>query len=311
MHATIGIFGNPELAKKLGKAGTSNDIAIYNHASSEGVFTYVYPDSEKVQPLLQVIGMVDFPVVVFSQLTRELAEQVVALDAARFEHGFVVADGVPEEQIKQVVKGTTLERFPVLPNDPVELRQRIIQTPVKRDVESAPWLPIDNYFDVKSVGTVVLSVVKHGRIKKHDTLRIEPLGQAAVVKGIQSQDRDISEAEAGMRLGVNLKGVETKDLKRGYVVCKDAKVAREIVATFVKSRYAKEEVTQGSQIFAAVGLQVIAASVLSAGAGKLGLKLEQPLAYMPGQHCIFASTKQALPRILGSGVMEGEAGGKL
>jgi len=125
-----------------------------------------------------------------------------------------------------------------------------------------------------------------------------------MIKGIQSQDRDFTEAEAGMRLGLNIKGAETDELKRGYVVCKEAKVSKEVTATFVKSRYSKEEIVKGNQIHISIGLQVIAASIVAAEAGKLNLKLEQPLAYMPGQRCIFASTKQVMPRILGSGILE-------
>jgi len=308
MHVTVGIFGTSDacsgLAKKLAKPGTTNDIAIYNHGSSEGVFTYVYPNSERIHTLLQVIGMIDFPVIVFSLISKELAEQIVALDAAHFAHGFIISDGVPEEQIRQLVKNNSLERFPILPNDPVELRQQIAKVPVKRDVEHQPWLPIDNYFTVKGVGTVALSVMKHGRVKKYDNLRLEPLGKEVLVKGMQSQDRDITEAEAGMRLGVNVKGAETDELKRGYVICKEARTAREVAVTFVKSRYAKEEIIKGVQIYISLGLQVIAATVVDSPAGKLNLKLEQPLVYLPGQHCIFASTKPTLPRILGSGVVE-------
>jgi selenocysteine-specific translation elongation factor len=302
-HITVGIFGNTELAKKLAKSGTTNDIAILNHASSEGVLTFAHPNSEKLQPLLQVIGMVDFPVLVLSQITKEIGEQIVALDAAGFPQGYIVADGIAEAEIKKIVKGSSLEKFPVISNDIAEIRQAILQTKIDRNLEAATWLPIDNYFNVKGVGTVALSIMKQGRVKKHDALRIEPLGKEATIKGIQSQDRDIAEAEAGMRLGLNLKGIEADELKRGYVICKEAKVAKEILATFAKSKYSKEEIAKGSQIFITAGLQVIAASVVDVKEGKIHLKLEQPLAYRQGDKCIFASTKPSLPRILGNGTL--------
>ena len=304
MHLTVGVFGNNDIAKKLAKVGTTNDIAIYNHASSEGVLTYACPNSEKIQPLLQTIGMIDFPVIVFSQITKEFGEQVVALDAAGFSQGLIVADGVPEEQIKQTIKGSSLSSFPIISNDLVELRQAILKMPIARDFNSQPWLPVDNYFAVKGVGTVVLTIMKQGRLKKYDTLRLEPLGKEVMIKGIQSQDRDFTEAEAGMRLGLNIKGAETDELKRGYVVCKEAKVSKEVTATFAKSRYSKEEIVKGNQIHVSAGLQVIAATVQEIQSGKLVLKLEQPIAYMSGQKYILASTKQVMPRILGSGILE-------
>ena len=303
-HINVGIFGDTDqtLAKKLAKAGTINDIAIYNHASSEGVFSYVCPNSDKLQPILQVVGMIDFPIVIFRALTKEFAEQMVAVDAARFEHGFIVADGVPEEQIKQVIKGSSLERFTLLGNDPNEIRQAVIRANVKR-AEGDPWLPIDNYFEVKGVGTVALTIVQQGKVKKYDTLRVEPLGKEVMIKGMQSQDRDIVESESGMRLGVNLKGTDSEELKRGYVICKSAIVAKSVKIKFTKSKYSREELTKGASVFISCGLQVIAATLADTGS-VLTLALERPLAYQAGEKCIISSTKQTLPRIIGFGIIE-------
>ncbi|MFH1106223.1 MAG: elongation factor Tu, partial [Candidatus Aenigmatarchaeota archaeon] len=74
MHLTIGVFGDQTLAQRLGKKGTTNDIAIYNHGDSEGVFTYVCPNSEKIQPLLQALNMADIPILVANDLTKEIGE---------------------------------------------------------------------------------------------------------------------------------------------------------------------------------------------------------------------------------------------
>ena len=297
----MGIFGNTEFARKMAKKGTTNDIAIYNHASSEGVFTYAHPNSEKIQPLLQVIGMIDVPVIVLSEITKEVGEQFLALDAAGFSQGFIIADGVLEDQIKDVVKGSSLEKWPILTNDPTELRQRILKTEIDRDTESAPWIPIDNYFSVKGIGTVALCIMKRGRIKKYDVLRLEPLGKDVTLKGLQSQDRHVDEAEAGMRLGLNLKGVETDELSRGYVICKEADTSKEITATFTKSKFSKEKLETGSKVFIASGLQVISSTMVNIEPDRLHLRLEHPLVYKKGQKCIFASTKPTLPRILGHG----------
>lgn len=304
MHLTIGAFGNTDFVKKLAKAGTINDIAIHNHASSEGVFTYVNSASDKVQPLLQAIGMSDIPVLWLSQLTQETGEQIVALDAASFQQGLIVDDGVGEEQIRRIIKGTSLESFPILSNDLNELRQKLFSLDISRGTESPVWIPVDNYFSVKGVGVVVLAHVSRGRIKKYGTLRIEPPGKEILIKGIQSQDKDISEAEAGMRVGLNIKGVEADELKRGYVICTGAKTGKEIAVSFTKSRYSKEPVEKGGQLFISVGLQVVPATVADARQNILMLKLEHPVAYYAGQKCIFASTKQTMPRILGSGVIE-------
>ena len=123
MHLTIGIFGDPELAKKLGKKGTTNDIAIYNHASSEGVFTYVCPNSDKIQPLLQVLNMIDVPVLVISSLTKEIGEMIVGIDEMKFERGFIITS--IKEDVQKLIKNTSLERFEFVEED--NLRQSLLK----------------------------------------------------------------------------------------------------------------------------------------------------------------------------------------
>src|SRR3989338_3316814 len=111
MNICAGIFGNAELAKELGKKTTENDMLIYNHGSSEGVFTYVTPriqdNSYKIQSLMQILGMIDVPIVVVSELTPLVAEQLVALDACNFRQGIIVLDGVQKEQLDKIIKNTS------------------------------------------------------------------------------------------------------------------------------------------------------------------------------------------------------------
>src|SRR3989344_1856289 len=103
-HLTAGIFGDREILKKLGKQGTINDITIYNHASSEGVYTYLSPSSERVHALLEVACSIDIPVLVIDELTREVAEQLVAVDAMNFDNGFIISSN---EQLSGLIKGSS------------------------------------------------------------------------------------------------------------------------------------------------------------------------------------------------------------
>src|SRR3989338_8638453 len=124
LHLTAGIFGNAEFAKKLGKQGTANDLIIYNHGSSEGAFTYVVVNSEKVQSLLQAVNMIDVPVFVLNELNAVIGEQIVAVAEFGVDHGFFILDGVMEEQIKPIIKGTCLEGFKII-NGSVELVEEL------------------------------------------------------------------------------------------------------------------------------------------------------------------------------------------
>ncbi len=61
-------------------------------------------------------------------------------------------------------------------------------------------VPIDNHFNVKGVGTVILGFVTSGKVRLHDDLVVEPLGKKVNIKGIQTHDKDIQEAETGTRV---------------------------------------------------------------------------------------------------------------
>lgn len=294
MHLTLGIFGSKELMKNIGKQGTVNDIMIYNHASSEGVFTFVSPNSDKVHSLLQAINMIDFPVVACEEATKELAEQIVAIEAFGFEKILAIEN----EELKMLVKG--VENVEWIAGEK-ELKERMRQLN-SRALTDQTWLPVDNYFNVKSVGTVVLSVMKGGSIRKYEKLFVYPTKKEVVVKGIQSQDREIEEAHSGMRVGLNLKGAESDEMKRGYVLSGSAEVSKNLRIEFTKSKYSKENVETGSRVLLSIGLQVIAAKAEEAG-GDVLLSLEQPAAYLKGQKCLIASTKSTMPRIIGAGIV--------
>lgn len=295
MHVTIGIFGSQELAKKLGKKGTTNDIAIYNHSSSEGVFTYVCPNSEKIQPLLQALNMIDLPVLVVNELTKEMGETIIGIDDMRFERGFIIT----KVNLEPLIKGTSLEKFKFIEED--ELWTEILKLKIERKEDSV-IVPIDNYFNVKGVGTVILGIVKSGKVRLHEELMIEPLGRKVMIKGIQSHDKDIEEADAGTRVGLNLKGVEVDELKRGFLVCREIEKASEIKIKFNKNRFFKQEIKPGMQVFLSAGLQAVTCVVESVG-DELKLKSSQEIAYQKNQRCIIASQNDILPRIMGSGAI--------
>ena len=301
LHFTVGIFGNTEFVKKLGKQGTVNDIAIYNHGSSEGVFTYVNVNSDKIQPLLQVINMIDVPVIVISEVTPILGEQIIAISEFGFSDGFLLFDGVDEDSIKPLIKGTCIEKFSVV-KDNIELVEAFKKINTNRPKEPL-LVPIDNYFNVKSVGTVILGIIKSGSVKKYDKVIVEPVGKEVMVKGIQSQDKDIDAADAGVRVGLNLKGIEADDLKRGYVRSSSAiQKAKSFKFRFEKSKYTKETLKENDPVFISSGIQVIAAKVKTVG-DILELEAETNIAYTNSTKFLIGSTKQTMPRIIGKGLL--------
>jgi len=298
MHLTVGIFGDQELAKKLGKKGTTNDMAIFNHSSSEGVFTYVCPNSEKISSLLQVLNMIDIPVLVVKNLTKEIGEIIIGLNEMNFEKGFIITD--VKETIQPMIKNTSLEKFEII--DENDLRLKLLETNVERK-DDFLLIPIDNYFNVKGIGTVILGIIKSGKINLHEKVIVEPLEKEVIVKGIQSQDNDLQEACAGMRVGLNLKDIEVDELRRGFVICREKiEKSTEVRINFKKNGFFKQEIKKGISVLLSVDLQVVSCNVESTE-DELILKSNQKIAYRKNQHCIIASQNDILPRIIGSGII--------
>ena len=195
-----------------------------------------------------------------------------------------------------MVKGTCAENFSAV-HDGKELVEELKK--INREIQTgAVRIPIDNYFNVKGVGTVVLGIIKSGTIKKYDRVVIEPPGKEAVVKGLQSQDKDIDSANAGMRVGINLKGIEDSEIRRGYAIGSFTK-SKSFKLYFQKSRYSKENLKENDQIFISSGLQVAAAKIKSVSKDMIEVAAETTVAYTEDTKFLLASAKQQLPRIIG------------
>ena len=297
MHLNVGVFGSQELAASLGKKDTVNDIAFYSHSSSEGIFSFIAPASAKIQPFLQVLHMIDFPVLVVKELNKEVGEMIIGIDEMKFERGFIITE--MKDAVLQFIKGTSLEKFEFI--EEAQLRARLLE--IKTEVRGEGlYIPVDNYFNVKGIGAVVLAIVKSGTVHLHDKLMLEPLGKEVAIKGVQSHDKDIQEAEAGTRVGLNLKGVEADEIKRGYVLCKSIDKSSDFRIKFSRSRFFKQEVKAGINVLLSIGLQVVACNIESIG-DEIVLKAQQPMAYRNGERCIVASQNEIMPRIIGSGVI--------
>ena len=87
-----------------------------------------------------------------------------------------------------------------------------------KPVDKPLRLPIQDVFSITGVGTVAVGRVETGVLKPGDTVIIEPIHKTAEVKSIEMHHERLDKAEPGDNIGVNLKGVERKELKRGDVI---------------------------------------------------------------------------------------------
>lgn len=153
------------------------------------------------------------------------------------ESGLVVltkADLASAEQIlatrndvRALCAGSFLENAPVLEVSAVtgaglpELKQelaRIARRKETRDGAGLARLPLDRSFALKGFGTVVTGTLWSGTLRSGQTVRIEPKGLEARIRGLQVHGNPVEIAQAGQRTAVNLAGVDANELERGFVL---------------------------------------------------------------------------------------------
>jgi elongation factor 1-alpha len=79
-------------------------------------------------------------------------------------------------------------------------------------------LPIQDVYTITGVGTVPVGRVETGVLKDGDQIVVMPPGVKGEVKSMETHHVRIPVAEPGDNIGFNLRGVNRKDIRRGYVL---------------------------------------------------------------------------------------------
>jgi len=102
-----------------------------------------------------------------------------------------------------------------------ELRAALLalaQASPPRPAEGLLRLPIDRVFTIKGFGVVATGTLVAGTLTVGEELEAMPSGRRARVRGLQVHGELVERSVAGTRTAVNLAGVETEDLARGFVL---------------------------------------------------------------------------------------------
>lgn len=95
-------------------------------------------------------------------------------------------------------------------------------TPPTRPSDKPLRLPLQDIYKISGVGTVPVGRVETGILKPGMTVLFAPGNLTTEVKTVEKHHEQLTEAHPGENVGFNIKGINAKDLKRGYV-CSDAK----------------------------------------------------------------------------------------
>ena len=240
-NITVAVLAPNGYADDLGKKGTSSDITFYNLKKGGSTVTFIEPTRypEKLSSLFYAITLAERIVLVVDEINATFGETILMLQCAGKASGYIIfRNYLSPDQIAPLIKGTVLEHYEVIENDPLGLREKLLDAAAKltahqkvKEGAGTGSVPIDHHFNVKGVGVVILGCVAHGVIKKHDSLKVLPTTKTAQVRSIQKHEDDAEIAVTGDRVGLALKEVETEDLDRGYVLTNDPAIKSSTTVT--------------------------------------------------------------------------------
>jgi selenocysteine-specific translation elongation factor len=301
--------------RELGKVGTQSDIHL--HEFKEGatqaitIVPATYPGALK--SLSYAVLNCDSAVLVVDKLTPQVGEQILAADAAGIKHGIVVLQNyLQPEQLKPILKGTTLEAWPMQTEpDWAAARAHLVAVPAREGKDKAVVVPIDHHFNVKGVGAVILGVVRQGVLKKGETLYAWPDKVIAPVRSIQIHDVDVNEAVPGDRVGLALRNTPPELLDRGMVLAPaDAPLlthAAGATASFrlKRSSFSKQPLKAGAVVQVGAGMQYVPLRLTAdaPGPGQGGPVegvLEKGLVHLAGERAVLWHQDATPQRLVGA-----------
>lgn len=294
-----------ETAGKLAKKGTVSDYTIYNRKTEDSVLCLyepsLYPD--KLASLLHCINSSDIALLIFDGVTKEVGECIVALDSLRM-NGIVCFRGGTKDELMMIAKGTIVEGYDICDYEPSEILKKLDSVSPARDSSLALRVPVDSAFVVKSVGLVVLGIVKAGVVRIHDELIALPSEKKASVRSIQVQDKDVSESHAGDRAGLCLKGVELEDVERGVELIRGDgfETTKELSCELEMTRFQKNGISGTEDVFVSYGMQYANARVSGeakpGSRGSVRVSFVKPFSYKKGDSALLIGANRPL-RVLG------------
>ena len=303
----------------LARRGPSSDITFYNLKKGNNTITFLEPTRypERLASLFFSVSLASRAILVVDEVNASFGECVIMLDCAGIRDGFLVLRNyITPEQIAPLIQGTVVEHYLPVPDDRMKIRDLLtgqveaMKEPAQMKEHGA--VPVDHFFPVKGIGIVVLGEVVEGRIVRHESLRIHPTKKTGLVRSIQKHDDDAEYAIPGDRVGLALKGIETEDLDRGYVLSASPDITSSATINGRASlvRYWPSPLKEGMVLHAGFWMQFIPARVAfvdNSGDWKrpvITLKTESELVYYPGARLILHYLDGGKLRVAGTMTLE-------
>ncbi|MBE6513776.1 MAG: translation elongation factor 1 alpha-related protein [Thermoplasmata archaeon] len=314
-NLNIAVVGTPGYAGTVGKKGTVTDMTFYDHKAGTDSFTLIEPSKypEKLSSLFYSVAMSEFCILVVDKIDSFLGETIVMVDSLGIDKGFIILRNyIQPEQLAPILAGTCLEHYEYREEDPIKMREELIamaKAAAKQPGEgSCGSCPVDSHFNVKGVGTVVLGSVIDGYFRKHDKMKVFPINREVILKSIQKHDIDADDGVKGDHVGLALRGIESDELDRGYVLTTDAsvKMSRSVSGKSSLVKYWPTPLKEGMVLHLGHWMQMVPCRVTAVDDGsdfrqaQVALEMDSDMIHKPGDRAILMYLEGGKLRVLGS-----------
>ena len=317
-NLNVVVAGSKNYAADVGKKGTVTDMTFYELKKGTDSLTLIEPSKypEKLSSLFYSVAMSEYAILVVEQIDSFLGETIVMIDSLGIDKGWIVLRNyIQPEQLKQLIAGTSLENYEPLEDDPIKTREMLLAlatSTVKTAGDgTCGSCPVDSHFNVRGVGTVVLGSVIDGYFRKHDKMKVLPINREVVLKSIQKHDIDADDGIKGDHVGLALRGIESDELDRGYVVTTDPsiKLTRKISGKANVIKFWRNPVKEGMVLHVGHWMQMVPCRVTSATddgdfhSPNLELEMDSDIIHKPGDKAILMYLEGGKLRVVGSIVL--------
>lgn len=317
-NLNIAVLGAKDYAGKIGKKGTVTDMTFYDHKAGTDSFTLIEPSKypEKLSSLFYSVGMSEFVILVVDKIDSFLGETIVMVDSLGIDKGFIILQNyIQPEQLKPLLAGTSLEGYEYREDDPIKLREELIAMAKSEGRKAGDGTcgscPVDSHFNVKGVGTVVLGSVIDGHFKKHDKMTVFPIKREVILKSIQKHDLDADDGVKGDHVGLALRGIESDELDRGFVVTTDpsVKMTRSVSGKVSLVKYWPSPLKEGMVLHIGHWMQMVPCRITAVDDGsdfrsaQVTFELDSDIIHKPGDKAIIMYLEGGKLRVAGSVVL--------
>jgi len=212
-------------------------------------------------------------------------------------------------EVEELVVGSFLEGAPVVAASArtgqgieelkATLRAVALAAP-SRSTDTVARLPVDRAFTMRGFGAVVTGTLVAGEIAEGAEMELLPAHLRVRVRGVQVHGAPVRAAGAGQRTAVNLGGVEAAAVERGMVLAPagrllstqimDARVRVLAGAPRPLRSRQRVRVHHGTaEVLARVQVLEASGEIAPGASGLAQLRLELPVAALPGERFILRS----------------------